>query len=91
MAKLIKSYENGVEKFELTFCGKTYDYSMLPTTCGRKGDKPAFDTQVEREMADVPEPVLELLDAISWEDSGSDLLGIMKKLDRYEKRRDGEE
>lgn len=86
MAKLIKSYENGIEKLELTFNGDTYEYSMLPTRYGRKGDKPTFDRQVadkHPELAD-NDRLMDALDSLSFEDDGGELVKIVGRLTRWE-------
>ena len=48
MAKLVKTYENGTEKFELTLLGETYNFTMIPDSYGMSGDKPGFDTQIPK-------------------------------------------
>ena len=86
MAKLIKTYENGIEKFELTFLGETYDYSMIPNDYGATGDKPTFDTQIAKRHPELKEKkiLMERLDSISFEDDGGDLAKIVKSLSRWE-------
>ena len=49
MAKYIQTFENGNIKHELTFRGKTYDYTMEKTEYGRCADKVDFTTQLEND------------------------------------------
>lgn len=86
MAKLIKTYENGIEKIELTFRDKIFDYSMIPNGCGRTGDKPAFDTQIPKEFPELcnDEGVITLLDNLSFEDDEEDILDILEQLEGWE-------
>lgn len=84
MAKFVKSYENGIEKYELTFRGEVYDFSMIPCDFGAKGDKPGFDVQVSKkylELAD-EEDLLELLDQLSYDDF--DILDTLEQLECWE-------
>lgn len=84
MAKLMKTYENNAEKYELTFMGKTYDYSMLKRSWGRTGNKPGFDTQVEKDCPELSDKILEALDAISFEDDSETLLKYVRSLSKHE-------
>ena len=86
MSKLVLSYENGIEKKELSFLGKTFDYSMIPNDSGSKSDKPGFDTQIELEdeIKNLPDEVLEALGDISFADN-DEILDCLEILDSFEK------
>ncbi len=84
MAKLVKTYENDIEKIELTFRGEVFDYSMIPNDCGRESDKPAFDTQIRRKYPELADELIFLLDNLSFEDDGDDILDILDQLGGWE-------
>ena len=85
MAKLVKTYENGSEKFELTLLGQTYDFTMIPDSFGMSGNKPGFDVQVpkaypEYEDFDDYDDLLDILDDLYREEGGSDLAELIIEL-----------
>ncbi len=86
MAKLTKSYENGIEKLELTFRGKNFDFSMIPDRYGRTGDKPDFDYQVPTSFQDLvnDDDLTELLGELSYTDDGEELADKVQQLARWE-------
>lgn len=49
MAKYVKTMENGNIKHELTFRGKTYDYTMEKTSYGHCANKKDFTDQLEND------------------------------------------
>lgn len=59
MAKYAKIYENDIEKHELVFRGKTFDFSMLPSKFGTTSDKAAFSEQIAQEYQDISAKELE--------------------------------
>ncbi|HMM20605.1 MAG TPA: hypothetical protein PKA10_07680 [Selenomonadales bacterium] len=86
MAKLVKTFENNIERVELTFRDKTCWFSMLPTPFGWKGNRPGFDIQVgmiHPELAD-DDDLMELLDNLSSEDSGNEILELLESLADWE-------
>lgn len=84
MSKLVMTLENGIEKRELTFNGETYDFSMIPFgSGGSKGDKPGFHTQYRLKYPDCHEDIFNLLDRLSFEESG-DILDTLEELDDWE-------
>ena len=90
MAKLVKTYENGTEKFELTLLGETYNFTMIPDSYGMSGDKPGFDTQIpkahpEYEDFDDYDDLLDILDELYCEEGGSDLAKLIQELTDWEK------
>lgn len=86
MAKLVKTFENNIERVELTFRGKTYSFSMMPAPRGRKSNRPGFDTQVSvvhPELAD-DDDLMEVLDNLSSEDDGDEILEFLGSLADWE-------
>lgn len=85
MAKLVKTYENDIEKLELTFRGAVFDFSMIPDDRGgRTGDKPAFDTQVSRKYPELEEDAIDLLENLTFEDNSYEILEILEQLEVWE-------
>ena len=85
MAKYTRSYENGIEKHELTFREKTFDFSMLPSANGRSGDKPCFSYQLSEEFTDLTEDDLEDIGlGMLWFESDDEIYDIMELLEGFE-------
>lgn len=87
MAKLIKTYENGIEKFELVFKGETFDFSMLWCEGGRKSDKECFEFQVKEKFPELAHVrvVLNLIERLSWESDEYEILDILEQLEEWER------
>ena len=63
MAKLnVEVRPNGDMKYVLEFAGRTFDMTMVRVSWGAQGNKPALDTQVERELGDVLNGILDEFD-----------------------------
>lgn len=60
MAKYSKIYNNGIEKHEVVFRGKVFDFSMLPTRGGTKSNKANFSSQISQEFPDILSEKLKL-------------------------------
>lgn len=86
MAKIVKTYENGIEKTELTFRNETYDFSMLPCEDGRKSDKQVFDEQVTNKYPELKEEeeLIELLDNLSFCNDEEDIFEALEALESWE-------
>ncbi|MDF2499356.1 MAG: hypothetical protein K0Q77_70 [Anaerosporomusa subterranea] len=86
MAKLVKIYGGEIEKYELTFLGEVFDFSMLPTECGSESDKPTFDSQVADKYPELAEDdkLMQILDRLSNEDDADDILGLLDELGGWE-------
>lgn len=86
MAKLVKTYENGIEKTELTFRGETYDFSMLPCEHGRRSDKHGFDKQVTNKYPELKEEdeLIDILDDLSWQYDEDDIFEALEALEEWE-------
>nr|WP_092074967.1 hypothetical protein [Dendrosporobacter quercicolus]NSL49595.1 hypothetical protein [Dendrosporobacter quercicolus DSM 1736]SDN24179.1 hypothetical protein SAMN04488502_11551 [Dendrosporobacter quercicolus] len=91
MAKLTKTYENGIEKFELVFKGETFDFSMLWCEDGRKLDKESFEFQVEDKFPELGRDhvVLNLIERLSWESDEYEILDILEQLEEWESEHNG--
>lgn len=83
MAKFTKTFENGIEKFELTFKGETYDFSMIPTDYGSKANKPGFDNQVAKNHPELSdnEELMEILNTLNYDD---EVLEFLERLEEWE-------
>lgn len=86
MAKLVKTYENDIEKTELTFRGETYDFSMIPTSYGSKGDKPTFEIQVAKKHPEYAndDDLIEVLAEISLDSGEDDIFRSLECLEYLE-------
>lgn len=88
MAKLVKTYEDGIEKFELTFRGKTYEFSMLEDDrYGRKSDKPGFFYQIIEDWPEFKhdEEFESIIDDIDTNEDDAELLFMaLEALDNLE-------
>jgi len=94
MAKLIKTFENGIEKTELTFLAKTFTLTMMPTKHGSKSVEKCLAVQVSLyldkyytyldEESEEFQKVADVLDLIDCEDN-DDILEDLKILDEYER------
>ena len=63
MAKYSVTYENNTEKHELTFRGKTYDFTMKEIDDSAKGaDKKCFSYQLEDDGIDLKDIDVDILD-----------------------------
>lgn len=84
MAKFTRTFENGTVKNELTFNGKTYDYTMSNYVNGiRKSDKKCFSSQIDEvenidwENEDID---VDMLDC----ENDDEITEILEKLDELE-------
>ena len=87
MAKLVLTYEDQIEKRELTFRGQVFDFSMIPEGCGiKRGDKKGLDTQVEKAFPELAndDELMELIDQLNCEDHGCDICDLLDELEPWE-------
>ena len=62
---------NGEEHNILKFMGRTYEFTMIPCECGKKGNAPFFEDQVQDDFPDLPEYIIDALSDIDYETSKS--------------------
>ena len=87
MAKMVLTYENQIEKRELTFRGQVFDFSMIPEGCGiKRGDKKGIDTQVKKAFPEIAndDELLEIVDQLNHEDNGGDICDLLDELEAWE-------
>lgn len=86
MAKYKREYENDIVKHTLTFREKEFDFSMIPTEYGTRGDKSVFSKQLTDAFPDLNEEDLENyvdVDMISCEDE-EEVFEILQRLENLE-------
>ena len=93
MAKLIKTFEKGIDKTELTFMGGTFTVTMIPTDYGSKSIEKSLDIQIKaylnNSFTDIDtesksmEEVFDVLDIID-SDEDEDRLDDLEVLDKFE-------
>lgn len=84
MAKLIKEFENGLEKRTLVFRGIEFTYTMQPTEIGTEGDAPCFTSQLETEFPELSEDLLERVDMLDTETDADLIFEMLELLDEIE-------
>lgn len=86
MAKYSKIYNNGIEKHEVVFRGKAFDFSMLPSRYGTKSDKANFSDQISQEFLDVSSETLELygVDELWCESDSEEIFEILEHVSGLE-------
>ena len=62
---------NGEEHNILKFMGRTYEFTMIPCECGKKGNAPFFEDQVQDDFPKLPEYIIDALSDIDYETSES--------------------
>lgn len=62
---------NGEEHNILKFMGRTYELTMIPCECGKKGNAPFFEDQVQDDFPNLPEYFIDALSEIDYETSES--------------------
>lgn len=84
MSKLIREYENEIEKRTLIFRGEKFSYNMRPSALGRRGDAPCFQRQLEDRFPDLSEDILESVDELDFSDDEYEIFAILEMLDEAE-------
>lgn len=86
MAKLIKTYENGEIKTELTFNGETYTLTMMPYEDGVSRSKEKdFSHQIREKTKnnELVDEIEESLDMLDYDDD-DDIQTALDELGMYE-------
>ena len=84
MAKLIKEYENNLEKRTLVFRGAKLTYTMRPTDFGTKGDAPCFSAQLKDKFKDISDDLLEDIDMLDSETDEDEIFQMLELLNEIE-------
>jgi hypothetical protein len=84
MAKLIREYENELEKRTLIFRGEEFSYTMRPNALGRSGDAPCFQGQLEERFPGLSEDILESVDELDFSDDEYEIFATLEMLDNAE-------
>ena len=86
MSKLIKEFENGIEKRTLVFRKTELSYSMIPRECGSSGDAPCFIEQLGNSFEDISknEELLDEVDCLDYETDEDEIFRILSLLNDIE-------
>ncbi len=84
MAKLIREWENGIEKRTLIFRGEELSYHMIPTSIGANGDAKCFVGQLEDKFPDVSEDILDEIDLLDCETDEDEIFRMLEILEEAE-------
>lgn len=83
MAKFAITYENETIKYELTFRGKVYDFTMYKDDYGMHSDKQSFSYQLENDGVDTS--MLDWdIDNIVFINDEEEILDTLKMLETIE-------
>lgn len=88
MSKLVKTYENRVEKIELTFRGEVFSYSMIEDEDGggRTSDKKCLSIQIADRFPEFEndEGFESIIDELECSLSDDDLFDALEELEMLE-------
>lgn len=85
MAKFTKTFENGIIENRLTFRGKDFTLTMVPTNFGSKSKEKTLETQVKNAFPDdsAIEEIAALADKL-WCSGEDDIQEILEELEELE-------
>lgn len=86
MAKLVKTFEDGITTTVLTFRDEEYTLEMKPCRGGKSSTQSTFDAQFEEKHPGDPdlEEIMELLDSLSYGYDETNVEECLNNLEGYE-------